>query len=214
MLQAGAGHDGSAGSDPVAAREQTGVCGRFLGPQAPLRVSSRPQTGPVLDVRQSPELQAAVLALRQADRHIKRSINRDARAQLTPVWQAGLSRKARGPLERRAILPGAKITAGDRRLTAAAATSRRKLSGGLIPALDYPALEWGAKPRKRNIHGRSRRGSPYQYSRTINTQFRPRTEHGHVAMAAAGDVIGEAVVLWLGVIVDHFRRNFDVKAGR
>lgn len=167
----------------------------------------------VLDVRQSRELQAAVLALKQAERTIVRDINKDAKAKLTPIWTAGLSRKATRPLERRGLVPGARLTTTAGRVRASAATSNRRLSGGLIPSIDYGPLEWGAQRRKRTVQGRSRRGNPYRYARMVNGQFRTWTRTGHVAMAVAGDVIGEAVVIWLEVIVSKFRENFDVKAG-
>jgi hypothetical protein len=165
----------------------------------------------VLDVRKSPELQAAVLALKTAERQIVRDINKDARAQLAPVWQQQLVQKARSPLEQAVMAKGPKVSISDRRVRVQAATSRRALSGGLVPAEQYAGVEWGARPQVKEIAGKSPRGRAYRYKRTVNRQFRARTKQGHVAMRAAGDVGPAIVSAWLRIVVGHFAAAYEVK---
>lgn len=165
----------------------------------------------MLDVQQSPELQAALLAVKQANRGIKRDINRDARRRLGPIWQQQLAAKATSLVDRRAILPGARVQVGDRRITAKAATSNRALSGGLVPSIDYGPLEWGANRKQASVEARSSKGKAYRYQRTQGGQFRPWSREGHVAMRAVGDTITEAVGIWVQTIVGYFRGAWDVR---
>lgn len=165
----------------------------------------------MLDVQQSPELQAALLALKQANREIKRDINKDARSRLGPIWQERLNAQATSLVDRRALLPGARVQVGDRRVTAKAATSNRPLSGGLRPAVDYGPLEWGSNRKQKTVEAKSRKGKAYRYTRVQGGQFRPWSKQGHVAMQAVGDLVTEAVAIWVETIVGHFRGAFEVK---
>lgn len=165
----------------------------------------------MLDVQQSPELQAALLAVKQANRDIKRDINRDARKRLGPIWQQRLTAQASSLVDRRTLVPGARVQVGDRRVTAKAATSNRALSGGLVPSIDYGPLEWGANRKQKTVEARSPKGTPYTYQRTQGGQFRPWSKKGHVAMQAVGDLVSEAVAIWVETIVSHFRGAWEVK---
>jgi hypothetical protein len=165
----------------------------------------------VLDVTRSPELQAAVLTLKTIERDLVRDINKNARQTVGPVWGAALASKASSRMDQRGLVPGARVAVGARKVTAQAATSRRKLSGGLIPAVDYGGLEWGANARVRTVHARSRKGKQYSYKRTSNKQFRPWSKKGHVAMRAAGDIGPAIVSSWLSVIVEKLAGNFEVR---
>jgi len=144
----------------------------------------------MLDAAQSPELQAALLSVRQAERDIRLDINATARKELKPIWQESLKGHAETRLELRALVPGARIAVGARNITAHAATSRRPLRGGLIPAVNYAPIEWGS-----NRHN----------------QFRSRTKNGRVVMPAAAMVITKAVAIWVVTIVDKFRSFAEVK---
>lgn len=165
----------------------------------------------MLDVRRSPELQAALLALKGADRQLKRDINKDARTTLAPVWTQALTSQARTRADRAVIAAGPRVTPGDRRVRVQAATKRRPLSGGLIPADQYAGFEWGASPKKKRVQARSRKGRAYSYERTQNRQFRARSKEGHVAMRAAGDIGPALVSSWLRVVVGQFAAAFEVR---
>ena len=156
----------------------------------------------VLDVGQSPELQAAVLTMRSIERQLASDINKTARQRVSPVWAQALASKASSKVDQRGLVPGARVAVGDRKVTAQAATSRRALSGGLVPASDYGPLEWGAHPHLQTVHARSRKGKAYSYRRFSNRQFRAWSKKGHVAMRAAGDLGPTIVSSWLQVIVE------------
>lgn len=164
----------------------------------------------VLDVGQSPELQAAVLTMKSIERDLARDINKTARQTVGPVWAKALSSKATRAVEQRGLVPGARVAVGARKVTAQAATSRRALSGGLVPSIDYGPIEWGANAKLQTVHARSRKGKPYSYRRFANRQFRPWSKKGHVAMRAAGDIGPAIVSAWLSVIVEKLAGNFEV----
>lgn len=144
----------------------------------------------MLKVGQSRELQAALLSVRQADREIRSDINKDARRVLKPEWNDGLVKHSGSLLERSALVPGARLTFGRNNITAVAAASKRPLSGGLVPATDYPGIEWGSSKLR---------------------QFKARTRKGYVVGPAAGDLITRAVSVWVHTIVDKFRAHWEVK---
>lgn len=142
-----------------------------------------------LDVRRSRELQAAILATRQAERDIRLDINATARRELKPVWADALRGHVDTRLEARTLLPGARIAVGARNITVHAATSKKPLSGGLVPAVDYAPIEWGSAKHR---------------------QFRGRRRDGYVVGPAAAAVITRAIALWVALVVDKFRTYAEV----
>lgn len=165
----------------------------------------------MLDVEQSPELQAAVLALSLMNRDLKREIAQEARPGLTALWSQGIAERASTPAERAVLVPSARVSVGDRRIRASAATSRRKLSGGLVPSEQWPGFEYGAAVKEATVHGTSPRGKSYTYRRRVNTQFGARVKKGRIAMRAAGD-LGPAIVSgWVQLIVGKLAGAFDVE---
>lgn len=139
----------------------------------------------MLDVRRSPELQAAYLGARRARKEIQQSINRDAKRELNPVWRAELARRAKTPLERAVLVPGARMAIGVRNVSAVAATRSAGPSGGLDPRTQYAGAEWGSDSHK---------------------QFRRRVwPAGYVVGPAAAVLISKAVAVWVRTIVDNFR---------
>lgn len=160
----------------------------------------------MLDVRGSRELQATILALRQAQRGIRLNINKNARSRIRPLWQAELNARARDEMTRRIIVAGARATASDRGVTVHAATSRRPLSGGLVPAFEWAGAEFGARSRRVEVTQRSRRGRSYRRPLTINRQFRGRQQDGMVAFDAASEVGTKLVAIWVQTVVDDLRQ--------
>lgn len=160
----------------------------------------------MLDVRNSRELQATILALRGAQRQIRLGINKETRSRIRPLWQQALSARARDEMTRRIIVAGARATATDRGVTVHAATSRRPLSGGLVPAWEWPGAEFGARTKRIEVTQRSRAGRTYRRPLTINRQFTGRQQDGMVAFDAASEVGTKIVALWVHTVVDELRK--------
>lgn len=157
----------------------------------------------MLDVRGSRELQATILALRQSEREIRLNINKTARTRIRPIWQGELAARARTRLERRVIAQGARASATDRGVQLVAASSARPLSGGLSPAGDWPAVEFGANVKRIRVRQRSRSGRQYTRPLTVNKAFKSRQRYGMVAMDAASKTGTKLVAMWVRTVVDE-----------
>ena len=160
----------------------------------------------MLDARGSREIQATIFALRQAQRSIRLDINKNARSRIRPLWQSELNARARDEMTRRVIVAGARATASDRGVTVHAATSRKPLSGGLVPSFEWAGSEFGARSRRIEVTQRSRAGRSYRRPLTINRQFPGRQQHGMVAFDAASEVGTKLVAIWVHTVVDDLQQ--------
>lgn len=130
----------------------------------------------------------ARLALRQVDAGTRRAIAAQTRGTLTPLW-VKLIRNTATSRQQRAVYgrAAARSTAsGSGTLTAA--TTSRALSGGLVPATDWPFVEFGSL----GAHGR--RG-----------QLPRHRPGGHVAFPAAARFAPTAARAWLWAVADTIR---------
>lgn len=168
----------------------------------------------MFDVQKSPELQAALLALKVAEREIRLDVNKDARGKLRPIWQQALAGRGATSLESRVIVQGATVSVGAKQITLKAATSKRPLSGGLVPASEWQGAEFGMTPKARTFTTHSSRGKAYTVTRQVGAQFRARTKHGRIAFDAASTTATALVGIWVRTVVDKFRSFADIQGGR
>lgn len=166
----------------------------------------------MLNITQSRELQAALLALRQAQSDIRKDINADVRSQVNPVWQAALGERAHTRLEQN-LIRGARVavtTAGP-----IAQVNPRTLAGGLPLSDQWQAVEFGYSTKKQTITQTSRRGRKYQVTRMYGRNFKSRLSYrqGHVVFPAAGETATKVAAIWVRTIVDHFAKAFEVTRG-
>lgn len=159
----------------------------------------------MLDVRQSPELQAALLAIKGAERSLRLDINREARSRVNPVWREALAARATRSLDQAIITKGARVTVGSDRITLNAATSGKELRGGLEPSSQWQAEEFGMHNRLAEIRTHSPLGKAYTVRKVIGRQFPGRQKAGRVAFNAASVTGTKIVVIWLETVVDEFR---------
>jgi hypothetical protein len=158
----------------------------------------------MIDVRESRELQAAIFAMKMANRELRREIYKRARAKLGGEWAPGLASRATTPFENRVLVKGARTKVSTEGFTMVAATSRRLLSGGLLPSTQYAGAEWGAKVRREEIQTHTPKGRPYKVTKFINRQFRPRQLNGVIVMETASDLGTRLVRLWVETIVETY----------
>jgi len=168
----------------------------------------------MLDVQRSPELQAAILGMRNAERQVRLDINKEARKTVKPMWLDALRSRSNSRADETILVKGSRVAIGARQVSLRAATSRRPLSGGLIPAENWPAQEFGMRTRKATMAATSRKGNRYQVTKTIGRQFPNRTKEGRVAFDASSAVGTKIVASWVRTVVDGFRSFADVKDGR
>ena len=151
----------------------------------------------MLDVRESKELTATVLALAQMDRVLRRRIYAATRSNIVPEWRQELAADATNRLEERIILGGARADVSEKGVKLKAAQSKKKLSGGASPSSIGHAVEFGAPWRRGTIDATSNRGRRYTYQRTLNKQLKPRRQKGYLAYPAARRLAPRFASLWV-----------------
>ena len=154
-----------------------------------------------LDVRQSRELQATILALKTATAQIRKDINKEAKNKIRPLWQQELNARARGRMEQKLIVEKNNASATQTNVKVQAARGF-DLSGGLDPETGWPGAEFGARSRRveqGDVSKRSRR--PYPRSQWINRQFRGRQAYGVIAFDAASATMTQIVGIWVRTVV-------------
>ncbi len=160
-----------------------------------------------LSVGDAPELQAAVLAFRAADRDIRNEISRQTRAVLNPVWRGIVSANATSHMDAVVLAKGARVQAGNPPAFLAA-TSTRVMRGGLVPADNWQAFEFGTRKRGKftTYKRRSAGGGVHDVTRRTANGLPRRTGTGRVAYPALAETMPRAVSLWLQVIVRAYGR--------
>lgn len=154
------------------------------------------------------ELRAAVLAMKAADREIKRDINQRTRATMNPVWKSLVEANASGMRARdyRLVATGVRIKAGNPPV-AQAAQSRRAFGGkrkALRPMEHYHLVEFGASdPNRYSVYDRKNRSRPgtHKVKRRASRGWRPRDRTGYVVYPAFAELGPRMVSLWVQTIV-------------
>jgi hypothetical protein len=154
-----------------------------------------------IDVEQSKEMQATVLALRQMEPTLRKRVYAATREKILPEWRQELAASANGHLDEKVLLSGARMDVTASTIKFKAAQSKRKMSGGASPADIGHAVEFGAKWYRGTVSATSNRGKNYSYTRTLNKQFKPRRSKGHVAYPAIGRLVPRFAALWVGITV-------------
>ena len=158
----------------------------------------------MISVRDHDELKAVVLALKAADRDLRSDINRATRETLNPVWRGLVETHATYKRDHAILAKGARIKAGNPPV-AVAASSRRKLRGGLIPANQWHAVEFGAnRDETRTYQRRSPKGTVHKVTRHTRRQLPPRYRKGTTVYPAFAEFAPRAVSLWVQLIIRKY----------
>lgn len=156
-----------------------------------------------LSVYGAEELQAAVLAMKLADRDLRNDINRRARATMGPEWKAGLSQHLRGIPQQQVIVKGAKISTGNPpSITTATTKTKVGHGGGIIPVDQWPVWEYGVSQHYPHQYTRrSRSGRSHTVRRDVNAGAPPRRKNGYVIGPTLADLLPRLASLWVQTIV-------------
>lgn len=157
----------------------------------------------MLSVRGSDQLQAVVLALKVARREVRNDIARATRAEVGPLWVDAVTRRAATPLDRAVLVKGARLVPGNPPALAAA-QSRRRLRGGLVPIEQWRPLEFGADPKRTTYQRTARGGATHQVTRTTTAQLPARRLKGRVVYPAVKAVAPRITALWVQLVVRKF----------
>lgn len=142
------------------------------------------------------ESNAAALALRSVSKEARSAVNRETRKVVNKAWREELAGKARTSQDTRILLKGAKVV-GTTAPTLTAASSRKALRGGLVPAESWRAQEFGAARNERSTYQtRSRKGKPYRVTRRTKRQLPDHRKGGRVLYPAVGEMGPRMFALW------------------
>lgn len=156
----------------------------------------------MLSARGSRELRAAGFALKLVERDVRNSINRSMRSTMNQVWRGAVAERARTPLDRRVLNTGVRVAPGNPP-TLYAAGSTRPLPGGLVPATQFYAVEFGAdRDNFTTYERRSPKGGTHTvHNRRTSRQLPARRRQGRVVYPAAAELAPRLASLYVQTIV-------------
>lgn len=158
-----------------------------------------------LDVRNSRELQATLLAIRRAPSEIQKQVRQQTKAKLLPEWQKGLRERADTRLQHRVLADTAKATVSNQNVRLSSAGSAKKLSGGLQPSKNGRGVEFGASPEKyRTYDRRSKNGGTHKVTRRTGRPMGPTNRKGNVIFPTVSELIPRFASLWVQTTIRTF----------
>ncbi|AYN55950.1 hypothetical protein QEX65_gp09 [Arthrobacter phage Noely] len=160
-------------------------------------------------------LRAASIGLRLLPRNIRNDLNKNRRAVLNPMWRAAVDARAVTVMDKLVLAKGARVTPGNPAV-AMAATSRRPLSGGLVPDNrdQAVAFEFGSPERQKleTYTRKSERGRRHQVTRHTKRQLPMVNRKGRVVYAAWRDIAPRIIALDAQTIARRIYLAFEGKA--
>lgn len=136
---------------------------------------------------------ATVLGFKLLAPEWRRQLNASARTVLAPEFKRAVDSHARTRTDQRVLVQGSRVTGGNPPVLVAA-SSRRRLSGGLVPDQDGAAQEFGTLDRNRRTTY-TRKGR--KVTRRTRRQLPARVRSGRVVMPAVADVVPRITSLWV-----------------
>lgn len=136
-----------------------------------------------------PALRAAVLAMRVADKNIKRDINTRVRDTFNPVWKQIVAQNQGGfSITDSMVQANARIRGGNPPALIAG-NSRRTFGRALIPTRDWHLVEYGMRDHPTKYSRRSKNGGTHQVKRVIGTGWPARTKQGRILGPATTEIL-------------------------
>lgn len=157
---------------------------------------------------------AVALALKLVERNVRNDINREARATINPLWRSIVDLNAHSEMDRRVLAKGARVKPGNP-MVLTAASSKRALSGGLIPDNRgaAAAFEFGDKDRNRTVgYDRKNRTKPGTHKvRRHTARQLPAKNRGRVVYESFGEIAPRIASLWVQVVVRNIYEAHEKK---
>jgi len=169
----------------------------------------------VIRLERSPETAAVLIGLRRARATVRSDILKNTRREVRPMWRSELVSRAHSTLEHRTIVAGSRVGVTQSQISLVAASTGRPLSGGLIPTENrkpggWPAVEFGARTRRKTFDQTSPKGRRYTVTKRINVGLPHRNNDGRIAFDASSDVGRFIVASVVRTIVDQFRSFAEI----
>lgn len=158
-------------------------------------------------------LRAVSLALKLMPRGLRSKLNKESRSMGNAIWRPIVDSHARSLLDRRVLAKGARVKPGNP-MTLTAATSKRKLSGGLIPDESGRAFEFGTWDRDRvtGYDRKSKRGGSHTVKRHTTRQMPKGARTGRVIYQAAAEIAPRITAHWVQTIVRNIYNAHEGKS--
>lgn len=154
---------------------------------------------------------AVALALKLIPRQLKNDINRESRKMGNDVWRPIVDSHARTKTDRLVLAKGARVKPGNP-MVLTAATSKRALSGGLIPNEGGRIFEFGSKSRQApsDYERKNRASAGTHHVRRRTKRGLPQPSSGRVVYEAAAEIAPRITSLWVQLIV---RKIYEAHEG-
>lgn len=143
-------------------------------------------------ITDSPELLAVILTLKQSGPAVRKEMRAAARKEANGLWKPLLNERAQTRHQQAVIVKGARVNVSLDKFELLAATSRRALSGGLIPASQWHGAEFGMTPKAITY---VRNGSTVKSD--SGAQFGARVPRGQVVFPSARKAGPRIVAAWI-----------------
>lgn len=154
------------------------------------------------------EIRAAVLAMKRADKDLRKDINARTRATMGPEWTQGLADHVTRTTDR-VILAGARIAAGNPPQLVAG-NSKRKVGRALVPVENWPLWEYGTNQHYRHEYTRrSKGGGTHTVKRDTMAGQRRRSRTGYVIGPTVATLLPRLASLWVQTIVRTYLDALD-----
>lgn len=148
-------------------------------------------------------IDAVVFGMKLVPRDVRNQVNRSTRAELKPIWQQEMAQRLglRGDTFTTKVL-GKGLVSGGNPPVLTAATSRRALSGGVIPDVQGYLAEFGGQSSAFSQYTRrSPNGGTHQVRRRTMLGLPQTTPTGRVAYPAASRTAPRMASLWVQIFV-------------
>lgn len=164
-----------------------------------------------IDVRNSKELQATILALKLMEKTASANIRKWTRQLMLPEWQKGLRERARSRAQNRVLVDTARVTVSNQNVSLKSATIGRSLVGGLNPKTEWAAFEFGADREKTTTYEAIRGNKRFKVTRRTRRQLPSRSRSGWVVFPTAADLIPRLASLWYQTTIRSLYEAFERK---
>lgn len=155
------------------------------------------------------EFQASALALKAASKELRSDINKATRVTVGPIWKEEVNARAGAHVMAQKVLTkGARVAAGNP-ARAIAGSSRKALSGGLIPDATSRAFEFGTTARQtKRAYRSNRNGKSFSVKRRTRMQLPPFKSTGYVVFPAWRNTAPRMVSLYAQLIMKKVYEAF------
>jgi hypothetical protein len=150
-----------------------------------------------IDAAASRELQAVILALKQADKEVQKQVRTHTKGSILPEGQKGIREHVSTRMEHRVLADTARVTVSNQNVTLKAGGLQKRLSGGARASEIYAPVEFGTNREHKKGNRHTRR------------QFRPMNRKGYAVYPTAADLIPRFAALWVQTTVRTMHEIFE-----